>query len=255
MFEIGESCPGQYNCVPSFISVVFVYFLFHLAASKYTFPFQISKSFSSQTLVHSWRRSTNFAVILSWKPSNRVRSARTRVLPSLELNGMSLRACRLPVSCNLQALSDIPFSLLLMWIVILMWIVWLRSIVTTITIHKNHFHFPSEKTDRTIRNRCSLNDSQVRTGNFRPVVLNLGSIEPQGFGELDSGVRRQEILRNKSKINKIDDTYLIFPATKDSMNACTEIMGFSTSNKVNNHCIRHKINLFWILLNYINFLL
>ena len=34
------------------------------------------------------------------------------------------------------------------------------------------------------------------------VVLNLGSLEPQGFGESVSGVRRQKILSNKSKKKK-----------------------------------------------------
>ena len=33
----------------------------------------------------------------------------------------------------------------------------------------------------------------------RSVVLNLGSIEPQGFGESVTGVRRQEILSNQKK--------------------------------------------------------
>ena len=42
------------------------------------------------------------------------------------------------------------------------------------------------------------------------MVLNLGSIEPQGFGESVSGVRRQEILSNKSKKNIIHDTHFIF---------------------------------------------
>ena len=70
---------------------------------------------------------------------------------------------------------------------------------------------------------------------YSPVVLNLGSVEPQGLGESVSGVRRQEILSNKSWINQIRDTHFIFPTTKGSMNACMEFMGFSTSNRVKNH--------------------
>ena len=45
---------------------------------------------------------------------------------------------------------------------------------------------------------------------FNAVDLNLGSIEPQGFDESVSGVQRQEILRNKSKKNKIHDIHIIF---------------------------------------------
>ena len=67
------------------------------------------------------------------------------------------------------------------------------------------------------------------------VVPNLGSIEPQRFGDSVSGVRRQEILSNKSKNNKIHYTYFIFPTMKRSMNACMELVGFSTVNKVRNH--------------------
>ena len=70
----------------------------------------------------------------------------------------------------------------------------------------------------------------------RTVVLNWSSIEPQGFGESVSGVQRQEILSNKSKKNKIYDTHFIFPTTKGLMNACMELVGFSTSNKVKSHC-------------------
>ena len=65
------------------------------------------------------------------------------------------------------------------------------------------------------------------------VVLNLGSIGPQGLW-----VRRRGILSNKSKRNKIHDTYFVFPNNKGSINACMEIVGFSTSNKVKNHCSR-----------------
>ena len=71
---------------------------------------------------------------------------------------------------------------------------------------------------------------------FRAVVLNLGSIEPQGLGESVSGIQRQEILSNKSKINKIHDTHFIFPTPKGSINACMELVGFSISNEVKNHC-------------------
>ena len=67
------------------------------------------------------------------------------------------------------------------------------------------------------------------------MVLNLGSIELLGFGELVSGVRQYEILIDENKINKIHDAHSIFPTTKGSMNACMELVGFSTSNKVNNH--------------------
>ena len=69
------------------------------------------------------------------------------------------------------------------------------------------------------------------------VVLNLGSIETQGFGESVSGVRQQEIFSNKSKKDKILDTHFIFPTTQGSINACMELVGFSTSDKVKNHCI------------------
>ena len=65
------------------------------------------------------------------------------------------------------------------------------------------------------------------------VVLNLGSIEPQGFGESVSWVRRQEILSNESRKNKIHNTHFIFATTKGSMNAYMEHVGFSNSNKVN----------------------
>ena len=58
----------------------------------------------------------------------------------------------------------------------------------------------------------------------KPVVLNVDSIQPQGFDESASGVRRQEILSSKSKENKIHVTHLIFAATKGSMNACMEYL-------------------------------
>ena len=68
------------------------------------------------------------------------------------------------------------------------------------------------------------------------MVLNQGSIEPQGFGESVSRGRRKDILSNKTKKNKIHGTHFIFPTTKGSMNACMELVGFNTSNKVKNHC-------------------
>ena len=68
------------------------------------------------------------------------------------------------------------------------------------------------------------------------VVFNLGLIELQGFSESVSGVRQQDILSNKSKLNKIHDTYFICPTIKSSMNACMELVGFSTSINANNHC-------------------
>ena len=68
-----------------------------------------------------------------------------------------------------------------------------------------------------------------------PVFFNLGSIEPQGFGGSKSGVRRQEILSNKSR-KKIHDIHFIFHTIKGSMNGCMELEGFSTSNKVKNQC-------------------
>ena len=64
----------------------------------------------------------------------------------------------------------------------------------------------------------------------KAVVLNLFSIEPQGFGESVSGFRRQEILNNKTK-KKILDTHFILPTTKGSIIARMELVGFSTSNK------------------------
>ena len=101
------------------------------------------------------------------------------------------------------------------------------------------------------------------------MVLNLGSIEHQGFVESVSGVRqRSRILRLFSTIpffeihvllffvilcatdawfilctNKIyayvlKKSYFIFPITKGSVNALMKLAGFSTSSKVKNHCIR-----------------
>jgi len=84
-------------------------------------------------------------------------------------------------------------------------------------------------------NKCRVMQSKVR---FIAVVLNLGSIKPQGFGESVSGVQRQEILSNKSKKNIIHATHFIFATTKGSMNACMELVGFSTSSKVKNHWYR-----------------
>ena len=72
------------------------------------------------------------------------------------------------------------------------------------------------------------------------MVLNLGSIALQGFGESVSGVRRQEILSDKTKIKKIHDSHFIFPITRSSMNACMELVRFSTSNNVKNHWYREK---------------
>ena len=72
------------------------------------------------------------------------------------------------------------------------------------------------------------------------MVLNLGSIEPQGFDESVSGIQKLDILSDKNKINKIHDTHFICPTTKGSMNACMELVGFSTSNMVENHCGRIK---------------
>ena len=62
----------------------------------------------------------------------------------------------------------------------------------------------------------------------KSVVLNLGSIEPQGFGESVSAVQWHAILSNKYKKYKYHDTHFIFPTTKGSMNACMEIVGFCT---------------------------
>ena len=64
------------------------------------------------------------------------------------------------------------------------------------------------------------------------MVLILGLIELQEFSESVSGVRRQEILSNKNKINKIHDTHFIFPTVKGLMNVSMELVGFSTSSKV-----------------------
>ena len=74
-------------------------------------------------------------------------------------------------------------------------------------------------------------EAQLRAP-FKPVVLKLGSIEPQGFGESVSGVRRQEILSNKSKINEIHIAHFIFQSTKGSMNAFVELVGFSTATRL-----------------------
>ena len=76
---------------------------------------------------------------------------------------------------------------------------------------------------------------------FRPVVLNLGSSEPRGFGESVSGVRRLRDFGNKNKINKIHDTHFNFATTKGSINSCMELVGYSTFIKVNNHCISMNI--------------
>ena len=70
---------------------------------------------------------------------------------------------------------------------------------------------------------------------IKPAVLKLGSIEPQGFGESVSCVQQEDILSNESKKNKIYDTHFIFATTKGSMNACMELVGFSTPSKVKNH--------------------
>ena len=59
------------------------------------------------------------------------------------------------------------------------------------------------------------------------VVLNLGLIEPQGFGGL--GVRWFWIWRIKK-------AHFIFPTTKGSMNACMELVGSSSSKNIKNHC-------------------
>ena len=42
-------------------------------------------------------------------------------------------------------------------------------------------------------------------------------------------------MSNKNKTNKIHDTHFIFATTRGSMNACMELVGFSTSNRVENH--------------------
>ena len=82
-------------------------------------------------------------------------------------------------------------------------------------------------------------------GLFRAVVLNLGAIEPQGFGESVLGVQWQVILSNKSKKNIIHDTHFIFPTTKGSINAwwTDELAWFSTLNKVKNHWYRRSLKL------------
>ena len=61
---------------------------------------------------------------------------------------------------------------------------------------------------------------------YKPVVLNLGLIEPHGFGESVSGFRQQEILSNEAK-KKINDTHFILPATKGPINALMKLVGFS----------------------------
>ena len=47
--------------------------------------------------------------------------------------------------------------------------------------------------------------------------------------------RRQEILSNKTK-KIIHNTHFILPITKGSINAWIKLVGFSTSNRVKNHC-------------------
>ena len=100
------------------------------------------------------------------------------------------------------------------------------------------------------------------------VVLNLGSIKPQGFAESVSGVsaevKNSKTIFNNTKFmfcwfcslntvilcateawfilctNKIHTyvskkSYFIFPITKGSVNALMKLAGFSTSNKLKNH--------------------
>ena len=82
---------------------------------------------------------------------------------------------------------------------------------------------------------------QFQSKTVYTVVLNQVSIEPQRFGESVSGVRRQAILSNKSTKNEIYATHIIFPTTKGSMNGSRELVGFSTSNKIKNHCSRLRL--------------
>ena len=107
----------------------------------------------------------------------------------------------------------------------------------------------------------------------RTVVLNLGSIEPQGFVESVLGVRQRSIILRlfqqydflqlmfcwfcclntvicvqlmhgsfcaliKIYTYVLKKSYFIFPITKGSVNALMKLAGFSTSNKVKNHCVR-----------------
>ena len=45
-------------------------------------------------------------------------------------------------------------------------------------------------------------------------------------------------VHNKLYIYVLKKSYFIFPITKGSVNALMKLAGFSTSNKVNNHCTR-----------------
>ena len=72
-----------------------------------------------------------------------------------------------------------------------------------------------------------------------PVVFNLGSIEPHGFGESVSGVSAVWFTPLVCALHIV--IYICFefkekksPIRKGSMNACMELVGFSTSNKVKN---------------------
>ena len=61
-----------------------------------------------------------------------------------------------------------------------------------------------------------------RRASSGPVVLNIGSIKPQGFGESVNGVQRQEILSSKCKKIKVT-THIFFPTTNGSMDASNSV--------------------------------
>ena len=80
----------------------------------------------------------------------------------------------------------------------------------------------------------------------RSVALNLGSIEPQGFGELVSWVRRfGGLLGNMKKKKKH-----IFPTTKGSINACMEL-GSVPPTRLRTTGLDYDDNL--VLINYVRF--
>ena len=50
---------------------------------------------------------------------------------------------------------------------------------------------------------------------------------------------------NKIYTYVLKKSYFIFPITKGSVNAVMKLAGFSTSNKVKNHCPRERTNIVW----------
>ena len=69
-------------------------------------------------------------------------------------------------------------------------------------IRRGGFRGWGGKGGRSKKARPNSNSDVRRAHSNKSVVLNLGSIKPQGYGESVSGLRRQEILSNKSEEKK-----------------------------------------------------